>query len=319
MRFLKKALPLLLILCVFLSVSSTASAEYDYTVRIYAGNEGAIDGGTVRIIPGVKAGTDLDFDAGAVTVFNPDKYFVKGLRESGRDNHDHIYTNSIPVNHDVDYVVAYGIYGSRVSFTLICVDANTGRELARETHYGNIGDEILIKSPYINRYRPQASYVHRTLEFSSEERTLLYYPITQTTTPPVTPTSPAPQVTPQPGGDQTPPTEGGGEGGQIGAGGQNPGATTPGAGGLPQEDYPETEDVLDMDVPLAAPEASTAPAQNASTQKRKALPLWALILAAVSVVGLIVLLFWYLLFYRKKKWSEEEDGVDYDFNYDDDE
>ena len=75
-----------------------------------------------------------------------------------------------------------------------------------------------------------------------------------------------------------------------------------------------------MDVPQAAPSTETpAPTPTPAVKPNaRVFPKWALILAIASGVGLIALLFWYLLFYRKKKWSEEEDGAEIDFDFDDD-
>ena len=72
--------------------------------------------------------------------------------------------------------------------------------------------------------------------------------------------------------------------------------------------FTEPEEILDLDVPLAAPDmmgTGTAKVPNApkviEANQRGRLPNWALIAGMVVLVGLISVLYWYLLFYRKKK------------------
>jgi len=72
--------------------------------------------------------------------------------------------------------------------------------------------------------------------------------------------------------------------------------------------YEEYEDILDLDVPLAAPNipgVGTVSVPNApqviEPNQHGRIPNWALIAGIVLLVGLIAMLYWYLLFYRKKK------------------
>ena len=401
--FLKRALPLLLALCLAASVVITASADnYSYTVRIFSGNQGTIDGGTVRVIPGQSIGT-IPFNPSDITIKNPQKYFIKGVREIGRDNNE--FTDTIRVDRDVDYVVAYGLRGSEIGFTIVLVASDTGRELGRETTYGNRGDVALIKAPYVDGYRPQANYVRRTLT-ADEERTLIYYPIvvptpaptpvpqpqntptpvttptpenptttptpttpvnptvTPTPTTPVNPTvtpapttpvnptvtpapttpvnptgTPAPTTPVNPTGTPAPTTPVNPTGTPAPTTPTNPTGTpapttpsnptvTPGPGtpssnadgtgtnptGTTQpqnpNEYPETEEVLDFDAPLAGPESAETPSVSAEHATippsiGQRLPDWVIIAGAVVLLALIALLFWLLLFYRKKKWRDQ--------------
>ena len=102
--------------------ADTASDEtYSYTVRIFPGDKGTIDGKKDPIIKVVEPGhtwTGTDFDYGTSAASDTDKYYVRGIREAGRDNNttnnDLIYP-SFTVTRDIDLVIAYGIKGSDLS------------------------------------------------------------------------------------------------------------------------------------------------------------------------------------------------------------
>lgn len=98
--------------CSLLSVF--ADDEYTYTVTFYAGNQGTFADGAGKIVmSNLKYGAFVSFDVqkdGVVTLNNSDKYYVKGLRKSGRDNSetDELEASrySVTVKGDADYVVA---------------------------------------------------------------------------------------------------------------------------------------------------------------------------------------------------------------------
>ena len=128
------------------SVLTCAAAEdYTYTVTFYAGNQGSFSGtaglsvdgaadvaneGNRIVVSGLEAGTVLSFDdlQGSVNLEDSGKYYVQGIRESGRDN-DEMGPTVIRVSEDTDYVVAYGIRGNMTSYTVSYQDAE-GNELA---------------------------------------------------------------------------------------------------------------------------------------------------------------------------------------------
>lgn len=93
---------------------------------------------------------------------NDTKYYIKGVRESGEDNTD-VDENVFQVNQDTDLVIAYGIKGQRVNYTLRFVD-NNGNQLRPDVSgRGNVGDKPVVACQYIEGYRPNALNQTKTL------------------------------------------------------------------------------------------------------------------------------------------------------------
>lgn len=171
--------------CSLLSVF--ADDEYTYTVTFYAGNQGTFADGAGKIVmSNLKYGAFVSFDVqkdGVVTLNNSDKYYVKGLRKSGRDNSetDELEASrySVMVKGDADYVVAYGIKGNQVAYTVNYQDADGKELLASNTYYGNVGDKPVVAYQYVEGYTPQALALTKTLSENSAENvfTFRYTPI----------------------------------------------------------------------------------------------------------------------------------------------
>ena len=89
----------------------------------------------------------------------------------------------------MDYVVAYGIKGDMVAYTVNYQDAN-GKTLAdSQTFYGNAGDKPVVAYKYIENYIPQALALTKTLSDNESKNvfTFTYTPgetdrIVETTT-----------------------------------------------------------------------------------------------------------------------------------------
>lgn len=177
--------------CSLLSVF--ADDEYTYTVTFYAGNQGTFADGAGKIVmSNLKYGAFVSFDVqkdGVVTLNNSDKYYVKGLRKSGRDNSetDELEASrySVTVKGDADYVVAYGIKGNQVAYTVNYQDADGKELLASNTYYGNVGDKPVVAYQYVEGYTPQALALTKTLSENSAENvfTFRYTPIGTTVVP----------------------------------------------------------------------------------------------------------------------------------------
>lgn len=139
--------------------------EYTYTVRIFAGAQGTFKSGDVIVYKNLHANDKVVFNRGDVKLKNGKKYYVSGIRESGIDNYDpdHPQLSTITVTGDADYVVAYGIRGKSVKYTVNYVD-NKGNKLHEsESFYGNEGDAPVVAFRYIDGYYPQAYNLTKTL------------------------------------------------------------------------------------------------------------------------------------------------------------
>ncbi len=130
---------------------------YTYTVRIFAGDYGTINGGSVQIADGLSG--DDSVEIGSIQIAGGPYDRVKGVRESGKGDGDSIYVGSVPVGgRDRDYVVVYGVSGSTVKYTVEYVDAagNPIPGYEPEEYYGNVGDKVIVPSKRIPGYFPDA-------------------------------------------------------------------------------------------------------------------------------------------------------------------
>lgn len=161
------------------------AAEYFYTVTFYPGNHGnfqgtemvtvdnsvsgssyeiSTDGSAIRI-SGLCAGDVVGLDAameGAVELDEDSRYYVKGIRVSGRDNST-VDASAFRVEEDRDYVVAYGIRGDLTSYVVHYQDAQGNALAPSRTYYGNVGDRPRMAYLYIEGYQPQAYNLTKTL------------------------------------------------------------------------------------------------------------------------------------------------------------
>lgn len=102
----------------FAADPSAEDKPYSYTVRIFPGDKGTINGSKDPIVREVEPGSKwgrADFDISQAAPDDPDRYYVMGLREAGRDNNttDVMFrSGSFTVDRDIDLVVSYGIRGA---------------------------------------------------------------------------------------------------------------------------------------------------------------------------------------------------------------
>lgn len=306
-----------------------AAGDYTYKVRIYAGNQGSFSEGNPGVIEhnGVVESSQLEGKC-YVKLNEPEKYYVRGIRESGRDN-DTVPVGAaasapdengvsavdiqIPVDGDRDYVVAYGVRGNMVNYTVTYKDSAGNELIPSRTFEGKIGDKQIVPYQYIEGYRPNAYSMAKTLE---EDASKNVFPFVYTL------------VTAQSGGTIG---EGGervsyvdngttvirnpaaGEGGTsivdggtavIAGDGAGGGGAAQGAEVIGDEQIPlgEPEQLIDLDdeeVPLAEGSGIFGIGGNAS-----------LLGIPLTVIGVIVLVIagslWYAFVYMKKKKKETE-------------
>ena len=236
-----------------------AAEGYTYTVTFYAGNHGTFLNGQDAVkITGLQYGQRvlLDTQEGdtAVRLEDDSKYYVQGIRPAGGDTSVELSSKWIDVKGDADYVVAYGIKGEQVAYTVIYQDAN-GNELAeRRTFYGNVGDKPVVAYKFIEGYQPQAYNLTKTLSANEAENvfTFIYAPGENGTVTTVTGVNNVTVVT-----QATPAATAGTAGGTAAGGTTTPGGTPGGqtanegtAGGQETVNVPEEEtpqDLVDLD------------------------------------------------------------------------
>lgn len=171
-----------------MSVMADDTTPYTYKVTLSAGNKGTINGQNKIEQADIASGSTVTFNLNDIQVTD-DKYYVKGIRLSGRDNNETLAAPSFTVDKDADYVVAYGIKGNMVAYTVNYQDAS-GKSLAEsQTFYGNIGDKPVVAYRYIENYIPDALALTKTLSDNESENvfTFTYTPgatdrIVETTT-----------------------------------------------------------------------------------------------------------------------------------------
>ena len=250
-----------------MSVMADDTTPYTYKVTLSAGNKGTINGQNKIEQTNIASGSTVTFNLNDIQVTD-DKYYVKGIRLSGRDNNETLAAPSFTVDKDADYVVAYGIKGNMVAYTVNYQDAS-GKSLAEsQTFYGNIGDKPVVAYRYIENYIPDALALTKTLSDNESENvfTFTYTPgatdrIVETTTP-VTTTVPGPATpagaagttgsagtTGAAAGTGTGTTAGGTAAGGTTAGGTTAGGTTTGgtAGGTTNADNSQDTTAKDKD------------------------------------------------------------------------
>ena len=103
-----------------------------------------------------------------------EKYYVKGIRLSGRDNSEALAAPAFRVNGDADYVVAYGIKGDMVAYTVNYEDEQGNKLAESQTFYGNVGDKPVVAYRYIENYVPQALALTKTLSDNEAENVFTF-------------------------------------------------------------------------------------------------------------------------------------------------
>lgn len=271
-----------------LCAGALADGEYTYTVRIFSGEIGTFAGGqTVLTYTGLTDADMVPFDPSSVILPADSPYYVRGVRESGRDNNTVSSTRGdpstnisyLPVQGDADYVVAYGIKGALVAYTVNFVD-EAGTELApSQTYYGNAGDKPVVAYLYIDGYEPQAYNLAKTL-LDDEGQNVIDFVYTPVVVPTPIPAAPAP--TPY---VYTEGAAGGGAAGGAAAGGATAGGGLPAGGGAVEQPGAGGEEAVeggtvpeagtpgeDETAPVQEPAAENAPAEEQTAPAAEAAP-----------------------------------------------
>lgn len=312
MKKLKKLLLSLLAVSVVFGCMemNTKAADYNYTISISAGDKGSFSSGD-KIINQVPAGANLVMDVQNLQQtqglqVNDSRYYIKGIRLSGRDNTTaDMYIAAGIVTADADYVVAYGVRGDMVNYTVQYQDED-GNELApSRTYEGNVGDKPVVAYQYIEGYVPQALAMTGTLSDNAADNvfTFVYTPgesgtIVETVTG-VTVVTPAGTTA---GGTTAGTGTAAGTGAAAGAGTDAGAAGTDEAGTdttdetqSPDEETPQAlVDLDDEETPLGDIEAD----EESNDASAQGIPLAAGI--ATGVVAIIALAAIFVVFFKKR-------------------
>ena len=176
MKRWKKMLVSILIVCLFSALSFTnalAADEYGYTLTISAGNKGTINGADKEVLTDIRKGSGINLSIDNVQVTDS-KYYVNGFRRSGRDNEEALAVVSFKITEDADYVVAYGVKGNMVAYTVNYLDADGNTLAPSSTFYGNVGDKPVVAYQYIENYVPQALALTKTLSANETEKVVAF-------------------------------------------------------------------------------------------------------------------------------------------------
>ena len=210
MRIFSLALLMMVTVFMFGTIPAMAAEDsadeakgYTYTVTFSAGDKGKFNsksvpkGGELSKDGKTITFKDLAYDAddplarpsftNDIVKLTDERYYVQGIRESGKDNVT-VGQSAPAVTEDADYVVAYGIKGEQVKYTVNYRTAAGKRLHKSQTYYGNVGDKPVVAFLYVEGYYPQAYNLTKTLTANAadNEFTFIYKkvvkPKAQTTT-----------------------------------------------------------------------------------------------------------------------------------------
>ena len=321
MKRCKRIIHIFLSLCLFLAMTLPVSAkeeEYTYTIRFFAGKQGSFATGEVVEFSGLHYGARINFYHNAVTLNDNSKYYVRGIRESGKDNSDSSQANSFVVTGDMDYVVAYGILGDATSYTVNYTDSEGNALAPGETYYGNVGDRPVVAYIYIEGWTPEAYNMTQTLQKDPAENVFTFVytrneegTAPQPPAPAPQPEAPAPEIpAPAPAPAPTIPTVPGFE---VIEDPDLPTAGVPGGNQAAQGEGGIEQSILDAETPTAnGPDEirdldeQDVPTSNflrvAADARLLGIPVPVIVVLVLGIVGAA----WYFLILDKKKKKEEK-------------
>lgn len=281
------------------------SGNYEYVIKIYPGLKGTYKGSSDVTTLHKKMGERVYMNVYEDVKVTDDRYYPRGFRIAGHDN-DEMEGETITgftvmdfeVTEDVNYVVAYGIKGEMVPYTIRYLDDASGKAISEEdTYYGMPGDKPVVSFKYIEGYQPSVYNLTKKLTKDAAENVFEFrYTAgssskTETTT--VTRVVPAaPGTAANPAGTNVGAAN---AANAANAGAANDGAATIGDNATPLADGPQQFTDLD--------DAET-PAASGSFQFAKLLPY---IGGGLAVVLIVLALLWFIL--RKKKDEGEAEAV----------
>ena len=151
-----------------LALASPAFADdYTYTVRVLGGSQGTYDGQEVAVLGPFAYGEECTLELDKVEVKDGAKYYPKGFKVAGQDA---LAKANFSVYEDMDFVVAYGVQGDMVEYTVRFVQNGTTNLLQDDqgrtsvTYVGKVGDKPVVAYSYVPGYRPLYQNITGTLK-----------------------------------------------------------------------------------------------------------------------------------------------------------
>ena len=301
-----------------LVVTPALADNYQYTVRVFPGNRGTLSPDPVTVKVDKNGSVNL-YDIATAKVTDP-KYVQIGFRKSGDDE---LLGNGVVnrISEDMDYVVAYGVEAETVQYTVRFVEYQTGKELAASrTYYGRIGEKPVAAYEYIEGYRPRYLAITGTLREGEENVwTFEYVPLAEGETFVTTTTNTSTTYVDTPAATQGTTTTAAATGAGTTTAGQTEGTTEGAAAGTTEGQAaagstaqnpgegaaPQTQEILDLDTPLAGPDANKATGKIGNEASLLSSP--ALIAAIAVVAAAAAGLIFFLIKLKKDKAKNEEE------------
>ena len=152
------ALAILLLAASTMGLPTVAlSEDYSYTIRVFAGNKGTVNGQDVVTLSRHK-GETVDLSSDVDVSVTDSAYYHKGFREAGRDSE--FPYRSFAADRDIDLVASYGMRVNMVRLTVHLRNYQTGEPLVSEdgtsevTYEYRSGDKPVVAFRYVEGYRP---------------------------------------------------------------------------------------------------------------------------------------------------------------------
>lgn len=331
MKILKRMGSMLLCALLLLALSTAVWADqeaYTYRITFHAGNQGKFVSDQLQVqgsgynirrtdesitVSGLRQGDRVIWNSDTVVLTQGSRYYIRGVRLSGRDNNT-VDATSFSVQGDQDYVVAYGIRGETVSYRIEYQDTNGKQLRESRTMQGNVGDKPVVAAVFIEGYVPQAYNLTGTLQADESKNVFTFvYRTTAAANTGKTNTNAGSNAngsnqnnngTTQANAGNNAPQAGGNAQDQTGAQNQAPAQGEGDAqaqDGQTEEEVPEIIDIDDEQTPLASGRdlgtGQNAQLSNEANRVGLLLPGVAVI-SALAVVGLTI---WWRISDKKKK------------------
>ena len=322
---LGRMLCMMLIAMVGLLAVATPALAKQYKVRIFGGNNGTYaDKDPYETM--WDAGEYFYPDTDAVEI-KDNKYYAKGFRLSGADKMSSEYY----IIEDTDIVVAYGVRGKMVNYTLHFVEYNNPSNVLAQprTFEGKVGDIPVAAYEYIPGWRPIYRQITGTLVDGDNDWTFEYVRVEEgeenpTTTPGTTETT----TTTTPGTTETTTTTGTAPGTTTTTATATATATgtatgtdaaipaTPGGGEGTEggDGTPETQELLNLDNPLSSGDETGNGTGNGTGHGTgfigdMGLPSLTIGLITIAILVLVILILFFIRRKTAKDDDEDEEGL----------